>query len=59
MPRECQGSAQTGVKLQPKHRQALTGNDLPSISRSNTLVFVGPVGLEPTTYGLKVRSSAY
>lgn len=21
-------------------------------------VFVGPVGLEPTTYGLKVRSSA-
>ena len=23
-----------------------------------TCVFVGPVGLEPTTYGLKVRSSA-
>jgi hypothetical protein len=24
----------------------------------NGLVSVGPVGLEPTTYGLKVRSSA-
>jgi hypothetical protein len=24
----------------------------------NDLVRVGPVGLEPTTYGLKVRSSA-
>jgi hypothetical protein len=24
----------------------------------NGLVRVGPVGLEPTTYGLKVRSSA-
>ena len=23
-----------------------------------TCMFVGPVGLEPTTYGLKVRSSA-
>ena len=28
---------------------------LPSL---NDLVRVGPVGLEPTTYGLKVRSSA-
>jgi hypothetical protein len=28
----------------------------PPLTRENTLV--GPVGLEPTTYGLKVRSSA-
>jgi hypothetical protein len=27
-------------------------------SNPNDLVKVGPVGLEPTTYGLKVRSSA-
>jgi hypothetical protein len=26
--------------------------------KPNDLVRVGPVGLEPTTYGLKVRSSA-
>jgi hypothetical protein len=28
------------------------------LHESNGLVRVGPVGLEPTTYGLKVRSSA-
>jgi hypothetical protein len=31
---------------------------LSALLRSLTCVFVGPVGLEPTTYGLKVRSSA-
>ena len=28
-------------------------------TRRNHTCKVGPVGLEPTTYGLKVRSSAY
>ena len=52
MPRECQGSTETGVKHQPKHRQASAGDDLSSISRSNTQGFVGRVGLEPTAQGL-------
>ena len=30
---------------------------LSALLRPLTCVFVGPVGLEPTTYGLKVRSS--
>jgi hypothetical protein len=29
-----------------------------ALLKSLTCMFVGPVGLEPTTYGLKVRSSA-
>ena len=40
--RECQGSAEIGVKHQPKHCQASPEDDLSSISRSNTCPLVPP-----------------
>jgi hypothetical protein len=53
-----QGSTGTGVNHQPERCQASTEGQTSSIRRSNTSVFVGPVGLEPTTYGVPVRRAA-
>jgi hypothetical protein len=36
----------------------VSGTWLPENGMALTCKFVGPVGFEPTTYGLKVRSSA-
>ena len=50
--------------LPAPHRAVVTNRILclncacKSFCNLNDLVRVGPVGLEPTTYGLKVRSSA-
>src|SRR5215203_615555 len=50
---QCQGSTGTGVNHQPEPCKASTGTQTSSIKRSRTAGKVGPVGLEPTTRGLK------
>ena len=54
--RQAGGAADTCRKNQATLLATRLAND--SGGWGLTCVLVGPVGLEPTTYGLKVRSSA-
>jgi hypothetical protein len=52
--KECQGSAETAVKDQPKHSHASPGTEMSNISRGHTPTSVPrqcvpPAGLEPAT----------
>src|SRR5215204_6973899 len=51
--RECQGSTEVAVNHQPKPCKASAEGEKSSLSRRHTQAVVGPVGLEPTTQGLK------